>query len=258
MLSINGVSQSLEAAYAEYKLLSRTIFDTIQPLATVQTLPGNVNLFELLGSTKVLYIVDGYFKLLNDGKTVRLYSESDFVLPATRFIEHLLTSEFSSDVAVFERQAFHGAFQQDAELLNRWTDLVFLENEINSALCGNYLEKQVKATFEMKEFMPGDTILKEGDAPEEILEMMTGEATVMLGDKQVGHISTGEIFGEIGFLTGQQRTATVVATSRCFLRAVNQDDFVALIKSNPHVGISIAKTLAQRIVDLNNRLIHHA
>lgn len=106
----------------------------------------------------------------------------------------------------------------------------------------------------MREFQRGETILNEGDPPNEILEMVDGKATVLHGNRYMGSITTGEIFGEIGFLTDKRRTATVIAEKRCILRVVSKEDFLALAQSNANLGLALSRNLANRIVPLNGKL----
>lgn len=85
--------------------------------------------------------------------------------------------------------------------------------------------------------------------------MVSGSAIVLRDNKKIGRINTGEIFGEISFLTESTRTATVKADKNSFVHVVNKDDFSKLIETNLHLIISISKTLAQRIVQLNDQLL---
>jgi CRP-like cAMP-binding protein len=59
--------------------------------------------------------------------------------------------------------------------------------------------------------------------------------------------------GEMSFLLSNQRTATVVAKDGGTCIKVSKEDFVDLIKKNPHYGIFLARLLAQRLSRLNAR-----
>ena len=47
----------------------------------------------------------------------------------------------------------------------------------------------------------------------------------------------------------------MIATSTCTVQVVDADEFVDLIKHNPHTIISLATTLAGRIFELNERVV---
>jgi hypothetical protein len=90
-------------------------------------------------------------------------------------------------------------------------------------------------------FDRGDVILREG-APGASLYMLTsGAARAFRKDaaagKQVplGDIKEGAFFGEVSILTGQPRTASVVALSRCELLELDRPTLDEITKTHPHV-----------------------
>lgn len=59
---------------------------------------------------------------------------------------------------------------------------------------------------------PDQIIIREGDISRELFVLMSGELAVLIGDRYIARISgQGEVFGELGALTGKPRTATVKA-----------------------------------------------
>jgi CRP-like cAMP-binding protein len=57
----------------------------------------------------------------------------------------------------------------------------------------------------------------------------------------------------MSFLLSNQRTATVVSKDGGTCIRVSKQNFVDLIKKNPHYGIFLARLLAQRLSRLNSR-----
>ena len=57
--------------------------------------------------------------------------------------------------------------------------------------------------------------------------------------------------GEMAFLLSNRRSATVIAKGAAVLIKISKQDFVNLIKENPHYGIFLARLLAQRLARLN-------
>src|SRR5215831_3015314 len=57
----------------------------------------------------------------------------------------------------------------------------------------------------------------------------------------------GELFGEIAFLDGGQRTADAVAIGNCELLVIERRDFIPLLRDNPEVAIRLIKILCGRI-----------
>jgi CRP-like cAMP-binding protein len=67
-------------------------------------------------------------------------------------------------------------------------------------------------------FSPGQMILEEGDSGDSIFSIKSGHAKVVshiLGKElELATLSAGDVFGEVAFLTGRPRTASVIALDR--------------------------------------------
>jgi tetratricopeptide (TPR) repeat protein len=90
-------------------------------------------------------------------------------------------------------------------------------------------------------FQRGDVILREG-APGASLYMLTsGAARAFRKDEAsgrqlpLGDIKEGAFFGEVSILTGQPRTASVVALSRCELLELDRPTLDQITGTHPHV-----------------------
>jgi cAMP-dependent protein kinase regulator len=59
----------------------------------------------------------------------------------------------------------------------------------------------------------GTTLVREGDFSNDMVAIESGTADVRRGDQTIGSLGPGDVFGEIGVLGKENRTATIVATS---------------------------------------------
>ncbi|MGH2981001.1 MAG: cyclic nucleotide-binding domain-containing protein, partial [Solirubrobacterales bacterium] len=66
------------------------------------------------------------------------------------------------------------------------------------------------------------------------------------GGEQVGELETGDIFGEIGLIEKEKRTATVEATSRVKLIKIEHWELQRMKKKLPEVYEKIASLAAER------------
>lgn len=74
------------------------------------------------------------------------------------------------------------------------------------------------------------------------------------GEVTLGHISSGELVGEISFLDNEPRSATVRALTDCELLEIPQETIEGIFKSQPKwLGI-LVKTLAERLRKANSRI----
>jgi len=59
----------------------------------------------------------------------------------------------------------------------------------------------------------GKRLVHEGDYSYDLIVIEDGTADVLKGGEVIGSLGPGDVFGEMGMLTGGKRTADVVATS---------------------------------------------
>jgi CRP/FNR family transcriptional regulator, cyclic AMP receptor protein len=59
----------------------------------------------------------------------------------------------------------------------------------------------------------GKRLVHEGDYSYDLIVIESGTADVIKGGEVIGSLGPGDVFGEMGMLTGGRRTADVVATS---------------------------------------------
>lgn len=256
MLTIKGTPDFIDAAYKTYKSAARELYQHCAGKAAQEKVLANTN---LLANKKInnafVYIVEGFCQLKHENKTIRLYSESDFIVTAKDFDDAwTLTSEFTTYVSFVEMEHFLAVIK-DSSLTEQWTELLCLENKINVSLCSFYLQEDVVADFQYRQYSTGETIIMEGDTSREIFEMISGSAVVLRNNQEIGTINAGEPFGEISFLTASPRTATVKALESCFVRIADNEQFLKLITINPQLAFHISKTLAERVIQLNTRVV---
>ncbi len=61
----------------------------------------------------------------------------------------------------------------------------------------------------------GKRLVHEGDYSYDLIVIEDGTADVIKAGEVIGSLGPGDVFGEMGMLSGGKRTADVVATSRC-------------------------------------------
>jgi PAS domain S-box-containing protein len=97
-------------------------------------------------------------------------------------------------------------------------------------------------------FEPGQVIFWEGDDSSELNILVSGQLNVLKGDKVIAFMDEpGTIFGEMSFLLGGKRTATVKALGRVEVFSVPQEDIESLRQQYPHMTDEISRHLAERL-----------
>jgi CRP-like cAMP-binding protein len=101
--------------------------------------------------------------------------------------------------------------------------------------------------FEEIELLAGSSLIKEGDFSYRFFVVLDGEVDVTHDFDPVRRLGPGEICGEIGLLTGQRRTARVVAHTRCKLASLMTWDFRTLMEQAPAAAREIEAIAEERL-----------
>ncbi|MBI5560825.1 MAG: cyclic nucleotide-binding domain-containing protein [Deltaproteobacteria bacterium] len=99
-----------------------------------------------------------------------------------------------------------------------------------------------------KEYKPGDVVFTETQDGESLYILRRGEvkACKTAPDGQLFTLTVmrdGDIFGEMSFLDGRPRSATVVAISDIEVFVVERSDFESLVEKNPWIIYKLMKNI---------------
>jgi small-conductance mechanosensitive channel/CRP-like cAMP-binding protein len=96
----------------------------------------------------------------------------------------------------------------------------------------------------------GEAIVRKGDESTELFVIERGTVAVELpregGVTEIAQLGVGDCFGEMGLLTGEARTATVRAKTRCDLVVIGRDSFQSVLATHPEVVERLGGLLATR------------
>jgi small-conductance mechanosensitive channel/CRP-like cAMP-binding protein len=103
-------------------------------------------------------------------------------------------------------------------------------------------------------FAAGESIIRAGDAGASFYVVAEGEVDVLVGDPPnvVATLGPGEFFGEMSLMTGEARSATVVARRDCELIIVDRDAFHGIIAANQGLVTAISEALETRRTSLHD------
>ena len=104
-----------------------------------------------------------------------------------------------------------------------------------------------------------ETIVSKGDPADEFYVLLRGRAKVTAQGKEgadtaINVMGPGEVFGEVGILDGQPRSATVTTLEECEMAVVDKRAFDGLLAASPAVAIRLLTVLAGRIRELTTRV----
>lgn len=111
----------------------------------------------------------------------------------------------------------------------------------------------------VKIYARGEQLCQAGDPSDSILLLIDGIAEVVIqrGDSEqtVGMVNGGETVGEMGVLTRQKRSATVVAASDyCRALVIQAEHFDTVLRQDPEVSRNLLVVLSSRLQSMTNKL----
>ncbi len=103
----------------------------------------------------------------------------------------------------------------------------------------------------IRNFGAGEKIVVEGEPGDSMYIIRSGacQATKMEVNNRVKMLSsmkTGDFFGEISLLTGENRTATIVASEDISLIVIGKNDFASVVGSSSLISEQIAQVVLDR------------
>jgi small-conductance mechanosensitive channel/CRP-like cAMP-binding protein len=104
----------------------------------------------------------------------------------------------------------------------------------------------------------GETIIRQGEPGESMFVLASGSANVFAKKDttllQVGTLQSGDCFGEVSLLTGEPRSATVVATTDCSVIEVQKLSISSLLHQHPELAEQLSETIASHRQATQNEL----
>lgn len=105
-----------------------------------------------------------------------------------------------------------------------------------------------------EKFAKGDSILTEGHRGVEAYVVQSGRVEVFRAgppELRLAVLGPGQIFGEMGLITEQSRSASIRALEDVEIGVIGRDDFLDHLRSAPDALLPFLRTLAERIRNLN-------
>jgi small-conductance mechanosensitive channel/CRP-like cAMP-binding protein len=104
-------------------------------------------------------------------------------------------------------------------------------------------------------FVRGEAMTRQGAQAHWLYVITQGDAEVRVSldgnlSEHVATLHAGDFFGEMGMMTGEPRTATVIAASEVECYRLDKDAFHDILRSRPQIAEDISQVLARRRVEL--------
>ena len=114
--------------------------------------------------------------------------------------------------------------------------------------------------YQHRRLPAGTTLCHEGDFGDTMYFVVRGclqisKRVIQGADKVIATLGAGQYAGEMGLLTGEQRSATIRALEDTEVVEIDQEAFLQLIHDQPQVGLDLMRQLAHRLHETTEELI---
>ena len=110
----------------------------------------------------------------------------------------------------------------------------------------------------------GHVITRQGEASDNLWVLLSGRVRVVEAtadghaEMLLGELGRAEIFGELGILRDQPRSATVIAVDRTHCLVLRQRDFMTVLQDSPELSNALLRIVAGRLYDADRKLARYS
>jgi CRP-like cAMP-binding protein len=148
--------------------------------------------------------------------------------------------------------------QRLAEMDRRFTESHLRGLKLLTGLSSGQLE-DISRKLKPVRFRQGEVIIQEGAPGDEMFFIESGRVRVVRGDGTqrlvLADLGAGDLFGEMALLSGNARSASVVAESEVDLWALAQVDFDDLVTAYPNLALALSRLLSERLRHTDERFL---
>src|SRR6516225_8004788 len=112
---------------------------------------------------------------------------------------------------------------------------------------------RLAAELETLNLKRGDALVRQGETADALYIVVTGRFSVTVAERReaVAELGPGQPVGEIAFLAGGVRTATVTALRDSLVLRLRRTEFEELSAKSPSIWHTLTVTLARRVAQAN-------
>jgi CRP/FNR family transcriptional regulator, cyclic AMP receptor protein len=142
------------------------------------------------------------------------------------------------------------------------TDAAIVEGLSKSKIATELTPEQCRTlagTVTVRELQPGDVLVREGESDDHLYIVVSGSLGVI---KAVGTdneltlnvMRPGDVVGELSFLDGATRFASLVAMAESRVLGLSRGDLEAMLERDPHLVYRIMRAIVRVVHDIQRRL----
>ena len=103
------------------------------------------------------------------------------------------------------------------------------------------------SNHEPASYQAGATIFEKGDQADEMYVILEGEVEIRSGNSLLGTLGAGEVFGEMGIIDKQPRSASAIARTNCKLGMLDEKRFLFMVQETPFFALQMMRIISDRL-----------
>jgi len=115
------------------------------------------------------------------------------------------------------------------------------------------IKNKLSENMNQKTYIPDDTIISQGEEGDSLFVIVEGSVAVKVSinnkDVEVDRMGAGAYFGEMALLTGEPRTASILAKTHCTLYEITKNDIAPLFEQYPKITEILSQALTKRTIN---------
>lgn len=100
---------------------------------------------------------------------------------------------------------------------------------------------------DIRSYKQGDTIFRAGDPADCMYAVVEGSVEIRIHGSVIEQIAPGGVFGEMGLIDTQSRSAEAVAATDCSLAVISEKRFLRLVEMMPQFALQMMRVITQRL-----------
>ena len=142
------------------------------------------------------------------------------------------------------------------------TQAAILEGLKNSKLVVEMTDEQRKglaAAMTLRDLAAGEVLVREGDTDDHLYVIASGvlgiiKAAGTENEMTISTVKPGDVVGELSFLDGATRYASLVAMSNGRVLGLSRGDLEGLLDGNPQLVYRVMRAIVRVVHDIQRRL----
>jgi len=221
----------------------------------------DITFYEVMPKDMIILCSDGLHGYFSNNDFLRMRKESSFEMLTQNMIDHALKGGGKDNITVmaleWESENEPPLHPHDTSVQTKIETL----QKINLFKSLTYKEtSQLLEIITVENCKEQVTLVKQGEAGEEMYVILKGEVNVIIDGQNVTQLKPGNYFGEMSLIDKNPRSATVISQSACRLMKFKREELFLLLKREPRIGLKIfwgfLQTMNRRLRD-NNKLLQN-